>query len=173
MAAHPRILVSACLMGQPVRYDGQAKPLLAQQLDVLCRIADLFPFCPELAGGLPVPRAPAEIVPGGQGEDVLAGSAKILDAEGTDLTAPFINGAQLAMQFARKNRCSIALLMENSPSCGSFQIYSGHHDGQKRAGMGAATAALRAVGVVTYASDQADLLIKDLTGRSGVTQRSG
>lgn len=173
MTSRRRILISACLVGQPVRYDGQAKPLLARQLDILSGIAHLFPFCPELAGGLPVPRAPAEIAPGGQGEDVLAGSTKILDAEGTDLTAPFVKGAQLAVQFARTNGCHFALLTENSPSCGSYQIYSGHHDGQRRAGMGATTAALRAAGVITYASDQADLLIKALESGAEVTQRSG
>lgn len=173
MPSRPRILVSACLMGQPVRYDGRAKPLLVRQLDELSKLADLFPFCPELAGGLPTPRAPAEIAPGGQGMDVMAGTAKILDAEGTDLTAAFVEGAQQTVAFARAKGCAFALLTEASPSCGSFQIYSGHHNGQRRAGMGATTAALQAAGVTIYASDQADLLIKELGDGRGVTQRSG
>lgn len=94
MPKRTRVLISACLLGQNVRYDGQAKMLPGDPLPHLERLAELIPFCPELAGGLPVPRSPAEIEPGFCGDDVLAGRARVLDLSGEDVTAAFAEGAQ-------------------------------------------------------------------------------
>jgi uncharacterized protein YbbK (DUF523 family) len=69
-----KVLVSACLLGQPVRYDGGTCTV---DSDFLKRWVDqelVIPFCPEVAGGLPVPRAPAEIR-GGGGQAVLDGTS--------------------------------------------------------------------------------------------------
>ena len=77
-----RILVSACLMGQKVRYDGGAKTLVHVQLAKWDDTGQLIPFCPELAGGMEVPRLPAEIEPGYNGDDVLAGRAHVIDSAG-------------------------------------------------------------------------------------------
>ena len=153
-----RLLVSACLMGQMVRYDGQAKTLVHAYLTRWDTDGRVVPFCPELAGGLVVPRLPAEIAPGYNGDDVLAGRAKVVDSDGADVTAAFVTGARLAVDLARDRDCSYALLTEASPSCGSSLLYSGHHDGTRRAGFGVTTAALRAAGVAVFAPDQIDAL---------------
>lgn len=152
------ILVSACLLGQKVRYDGTAKILADDRLSCWSRNGWLHPLCPELLGGLSVPRLPAEIVPGHDGRSVLSGEGKILDIEGGDVTAAFVKGARIAVAVAQKHGCTFALLTEASPSCGRHVIYSGHHDGMRRAGMGVVAAALEQAGVQVFSSDRIDEL---------------
>jgi uncharacterized protein YbbK (DUF523 family) len=145
-----RILVSACLLGQPVRYDGRAKDMTS---DILARWraeGRLVPICPELAGGFAVPRPPAEIAPGASGADVAAGHARIHDNTGQDVTAGFLAGAEAAVRLARDSGCRFALLTEGSPSCGVDRIHSGHFDGVTRSGEGVVTAALRKAGVQVF-----------------------
>lgn len=148
------ILVSACLLGQKVRYDGAAKTLADARLSRWAAMGWLHPICPELLGGLPVPRLPAEIEPGHDGALVLSGQGRILDLQGGDVTEAFLLGAKFAVDHARKHGCQYALLTEASPSCGSRVIYSGHHDGVRRAGMGVVTAALTQAGVQVFSSEQ-------------------
>ncbi|MDE9449468.1 DUF523 domain-containing protein [Aliiroseovarius sp. Z3] len=156
-----RLLVSACLMGQKVRYDGQAKTFLHTCLTRWDADGRVVPFCPELAGGLAVPRLPAEIEPERDGADVLAGRAKVVDSAGVDVTAAFVAGARMAVKMAQTQGCTHALLTEASPSCGSTLLYSGHHDGTRRAGFGVTTAALQAAGLAVYAPHQIDALALD------------
>lgn len=148
------ILVSACLLGQKVRYDGAAKTLRDDRLNAWAKKGWLHPICPELLGGLPVPRLPAEIEPDRDGASVLAGQGRILDLHGGDVTDAFLHGARIAVAAAQKHGCRFALLTESSPSCGSDMIYSGDHDGVRRAGMGVVTAALRQAGVQVFSSER-------------------
>ncbi|WP_133488985.1 DUF523 domain-containing protein [Aliiroseovarius marinus] len=152
------ILVSACLLGQKVRYDGAAKTLTDARLSRWAQKGWLHPICPELLGGLSVPRLPAEIEPGHDGASVLSGQGRILDLHGGDVTDAFLQGAKIAVDHARKHGCQYALLTEASPSCGSRVIYSGHHDGERRAGMGVVTAALTQAGVQVFSSEQIEEL---------------
>ena len=101
----------------------------------------IFPVCPEMAGGLPVPRAPAEIVEGGAG-DVIDGTADVETNHGRTVTRSFVKGAQFTLQLCQKNRIRIAVLTESSPSCGSGLIYDGTFTGQKISGEGVTTALL-------------------------------
>lgn len=81
------ILISSCLVGHPVRYDGRSKTN-----EIMMRLIDMkkaIHACPEILGGLTVPRAPAEIV-GGDGDDCLDGNARVVTIHGTDVTAEFI-----------------------------------------------------------------------------------
>jgi uncharacterized protein YbbK (DUF523 family) len=55
-----RILISACLMGEPVRHDGSHRRIVHDQLETWMSEGRLVPFCPEVAGGLPTPRPAAE-----------------------------------------------------------------------------------------------------------------
>nr|WP_281422128.1 DUF523 domain-containing protein [Aliiroseovarius lamellibrachiae] len=146
-------MVSACLMGQKVRYDGRAKSSPTDDLNRWRDEGRLVIFCPEVAGGLPTPRLPAEIEPGFDGADVLAGRARVIDSEGGDVTDAFINGAKKTVTFAQSERCTHAVLTEASPSCGSALLYSGRHDGKQRGGFGVTTAALREAGVEVFAPD--------------------
>ena len=91
--AAPKILVSMCVLGHPVRYNGSAKTATHETLARWQREGRLVPVCPELAGGLSVPRPPAEIADGASGLHVLTGAARIVDVHGTDVTAPFVDGA--------------------------------------------------------------------------------
>ncbi|MDG3041696.1 DUF523 domain-containing protein [Roseicyclus marinus] len=145
-----RILVSACLLGQPVRYDGRGKGVAS---DILARWraeGRLVAICPELAGGFGVPRPPAEIAPGAAGAGVLAGDGVIRDSGGQDVTAGFLAGAHAAVRLARAEGCRFALLTEGSPSCGVERVHGGYFDGRTRAGEGVVTAALRQAGLEVF-----------------------
>lgn len=146
-----KILVSACLLGQPVRYDGRGKPLLDPLLERWRDEGRLVPFCPEVSAGMPVPRPPAEISGGRSGLDVLEGRARVIDLAGADLTAEFILAAEKALETARRHGCLHALLIDGSPSCGSISIYDGSFSGQKRAGSGVTAALLAREGVAVFA----------------------
>ncbi len=146
----PQILVSACLLGAPVRYDGRAQDLRSALLDRWQAAGLIVPLCPELAGGLPVPRPPAEIEAGAQGWQVWLGQARLRDAQGGDPTAAFRAGAEAALALVRRHGLRIAVLKEGSPSCGSQRIASGHFDGVKRPGEGLTAALLRHHGVQVF-----------------------
>lgn len=89
-----KLLVSACLMGFQVRYNGSEKAQLAATLSRWQQADRLVIHCPELAAGLPTPRLPAEIL-GGAGGDVLAGRARIVESDGRDVTGHYqLAGAQ-------------------------------------------------------------------------------
>ncbi|MBB4143022.1 DUF523 domain-containing protein [Rhizobium rhizoryzae] len=157
-----RILISACLLGQPVRYDGKGKPLLHPLIEQWKGEGRLVAFCPELAGGMSVPRPPAEIEDGLNGEDVLAGRARVVELTGGDVTAAFIDGAGRALKHARDNGCLHALLIDGSPSCGSLAIYDGNFKGVKHAGNGVTAALLRSEGIAVYAPSQIEALAAKL-----------
>jgi len=108
-------IVSACLTGLCTRYDGESKPSSAC-LERL-RGHRWIPVCPEQLGGLPTPRTAADLV-GGDGNDVLAGRASVVDRQGRDVTDQFIIGAHLCLAIARAQHISTALLKARSPSCG-------------------------------------------------------
>jgi len=150
-----KILVSACLMGRPVRYDGRAAGkgdgLLARwQAEGRLVIA-----CPELAGDLPVPRPAAEIR-GGAGSDVLDGRAIIATADGDDVTESFLRGARAALDLAIEHNISVAILKQRSPSCGSREIYDGQFADRRVPGEGVAAALLRRNGVAVFDETQLD-----------------
>lgn len=151
-----RILVSACLMGQPVRYDGRAKTVHDQRIDHWRDQGRLVTICPEMAAGMPVPRAPAEIVPGGTAAQVLRGTSAVHDNTGLDVTEPFVAAANLAVRTATEHGCQLALLTDRSPSCGSQRIYGGAFDGALEAGRGLVAEALVAAGVEVYSEHQID-----------------
>ncbi len=157
-----RILISACLLGAPVRYDGRGRALTHDLLTLWQAQGRLVPLCPEVAGGLPTPRPATEIEPGARAEDVLDGTARILTAGGEDVTAPFLQGARLALAAAQAQGCTAALLMEGSPSCGSLIVHSGHHDGRRQPGQGVTAALLRRHGIAVFPPDRIEDLARHL-----------
>lgn len=148
------ILVSACLLGQPVRYDGRSVPNDDVVLSEWSRAGRVISFCPEVAGGLPVPRAPAEIEPGATAADVMAGSARIIAISGVDVTKPFIQGAKAALAVAQDRHIKLAVLKEGSPSCGSGYVYDGHFSGQRQTGLGVTAQLLRQAGIQVFSEKQ-------------------
>ncbi|MGW5940767.1 DUF523 domain-containing protein [Streptomyces celluloflavus] len=132
------ILVSACLRGVPCRYDGRHK--VSSEFEEAVAGREVVSFCPEVAGGLATPRRPAELV-GGDGHDVLDGTARVVEDTGRDVTAEFVDGARRALAAARHGGCTEALLMPRSPSCGRGVVYDGSFAGELVPGDGV-TAAL-------------------------------
>ena len=107
-------LVSACLMGLCTRYDCNIKPDADSKnfLKGCIRI----PVCPEQLGGMATPRPAADIT-GGDGYDVLNGTAKVCTKNGEDVTVPFIKGAEQVLQIAKSNVIKGICMKAGSPSC--------------------------------------------------------
>jgi len=141
------VLCSACLLGFRTRYDGADK----QSARVLAWLADkeVVPICPEVAGGLPIPRLPADFDVG-DGRGVLDGLARVLTREGGDVTAPFRRGAELALQAAQRYGANVALLKEGSPSCGTTRVCVA---GRQVGGKGVAAAALERAGILLLSDE--------------------
>lgn len=149
-----RILVSACLLGHEVRYDGRGK---RSDDDILRRWKEegrLVAVCPEVAGGLAVPRPPAEIAHGAGGAQVLAGQVRVMASTGADVTAEFVHGAEHALRRAREHDIRIAVLKEGSPSCGSAFTYDGTFTKTRVDQPGVTTAKLQQAGVQVFSEAQ-------------------
>lgn len=144
------ILVSSCLAGLKVRYNG-THCLNAKISDLLIEDRAIA-ICPELLGGFATPREPAEII-GGDGYDVLNGNAKVIEKSGRDVTDLYINGAYVTLKKAQELHATLVVLKENSPSCGSTTIYNGEFKGKKRIGIGVTTALLRKNGIRVISED--------------------
>lgn len=157
-----KILVSACLMGHAVRYDGRARPLVHPAIERWRAEGRLVTICPELSAGMPVPRPPAEIENGAEGRDVLAGTARVIEVSGGDVTDAFVQAAENAAALARENGCDYALLIDGSPSCGSLSIYDGSFSGTKHPGHGVTAARLMAEGIEVFADHEIDRLVARL-----------
>ncbi|MFA1545860.1 DUF523 domain-containing protein [Actinomadura chokoriensis] len=157
-----RILVSSCLAGRRVRYDGAAKPVGGELFERWRTEGRLVPFCPEVSGGLAVPRPPAEII-GGDGADVLDGTARILTDAGDDVTVEFLRGARLALDTARRSGARVAVLKEGSPSCGGHRIYDGTFTGTSSPGAGVTTALLQRSGIKVFSEDDLNAVQSFLT----------
>jgi uncharacterized protein YbbK (DUF523 family) len=154
-----KVLVSACLMGRPVRYDGRQCVSDDPVWQRLRRSAELVAFCPEVEGGLSVPRPAAEIVGLNAGRGVLDGSATVETRDGRDVTEAFLKGAHLCLELVRREKIRFALLKARSPSCGSTDIYDGSFTKKKRVGAGVTTALLRENGVRVFDEDDVEALL--------------
>jgi len=157
-----KILVSACLLGSPVRYNGSDRLVENSLLTLWRKQGRIVPLCPEVAAGFPTPRPPAEIEPGLLGDDVLAGRARIFDQTGADVTSPFRLGAETALS----QGCRFALLTDGSPSCGTSSVYSGHFDGVAREGAGVVAALLSQNGITVFSENQIGQLAEALDNPS-------
>jgi uncharacterized protein YbbK (DUF523 family) len=163
-----KILVSACLIGERVRYDAGDVACAHPALQRWAAEGRLVPVCPEVAGGLPVPRPPAEIRGPGGGLAVLAGDASIHTVQGIDVTAAFLAGAQAALAAARRHGIRLAILKENSPSCGTRRVHDGSFSGTRVPGMGVTAALLREAGIEVFPEtelDAAEARLAELEGR--------
>jgi uncharacterized protein YbbK (DUF523 family) len=137
-------LVSACLLGVNCNFEAknwQQKTLLEEFAK-----GNLFPVCPEVLGGLTVPRVPAEIQ-GGDGGDVLDGKACMVNMDGVDVTSQFLKGAQAALSIAKNIGATEALLTERSPSCGCGKIFDGTFSDKLKDGDGVTAALLKRNGI--------------------------
>ncbi|MDQ6956950.1 MAG: DUF523 domain-containing protein, partial [Mariprofundaceae bacterium] len=138
-----KILISACLLGEKVRFDGKSKKINAEILEVWNAENRLIALCPEVAGGLSVPRSPAEI----QGE-------LVINILGEDVSRAFTQGAQKALELCQQHDIQIAILKEGSPSCGVSQINDGTFSHAKIAGQGVTVQLLQKHGVKVFSEHQ-------------------
>ncbi|MGH2709321.1 MAG: DUF523 domain-containing protein [Actinomycetota bacterium] len=168
----PPAIVSACLAGLATTHTGKAKP--HARVMELVRQGRAIPVCPEQLGGLPTPRTEAEIVSGeggegirfmkGDGESVLAGEARVVDAHGADVTANFLRGAREALKVARLAGSTRAILKARSPSCGKGCIHDGTFSATLKAGSGVTAALFEREGLEVLSEE--DLDAEDLRGSS-------
>lgn len=135
-----RLAVSACLLGEPVRYDGGSKP--CAEVIELTKKKQVCPVCPERAAGLSCPRPPAEQV----GERVLLKG-------GTDVTRAFADGARAECAAAQRAEVPLAVLKAKSPSCGVGLVYDGTYTGTLTAGMGVCARLLAKEGICVVTED--------------------
>jgi uncharacterized protein YbbK (DUF523 family) len=153
------ILVSACLAGFDVKYNGSHN--LNEKIKKWFDEKKAIPICPEVLGGLSIPREPAEIV-GGEGEDVLDGHAKVITNNGIDVTEQFMKGANETLKIALDLNATMVILKERSPSCGSSMIYSGEFNGSKKKGTGVTAALLKRNGIQVLSEENFIKLLKEM-----------
>ena len=117
------ILVSACLLGENCKYNGGNN--LNERVLRYVAGHEVIPVCPEVMGGLPTPRVPAEIVQG-----------VVINREGVNVVHEYRLGAQKALQIAKEKQIDLAILQSRSPSCGVKEIYDGTFSGKRIPGQG-------------------------------------
>lgn len=142
-----KILISACLLGENVKYNGGNNRLDNPIIDRWRKADRLVPVCPEVFGGMSTPRAPSEIIGG-----------RVINSNGDDVTNFFEKGAHTTLEYAQKSGARYAMLKQNSPSCGSKNIYDGTFSGKKISGAGITAALLRGNGIKIFDETQADAL---------------
>lgn len=142
-----KILISACFLNNLVRYDGSAYDVKNKLgIEALCIITRwqeqgrLVALCPEVSGGLPVPRPAAEII---QTDTQQRDITQVMTVTGVDVSNEFNVGSHTALERCLDEHIKMAVLTESSPSCGSSMIYSGQFSTEKIAGEGVTTALLR------------------------------
>ena len=129
-----RILVSACLLGENCKYSGGNN--YDQTVVDFVQGHKVIPVCPEVLGGLPIPRSPAELVDG-----------VVIDKDGISVDVQFRAGAEKALAIAKQNGAELAILQPRSPSCGVKEIYDGSFTGKKIPGQGVFAEMLRQAGI--------------------------
>ena len=137
-----KILISACLIGDNVKFDGGNN--LKKELLELLDYYELVPFCPEVEGGLPTPRKPSEVR-----------DNTVRDKDGKDVTKNFEIGAQKALQLCALLGITKAILKQRSPSCGSKMIHNGNFDGTLVPGKGITVRKLTSAGILVMDEEEA------------------
>lgn len=148
-----KILISACLIGNRVRYDARHCLLEDKIFHDWQAQNRLVPLCPEMAGGLPTPRPPAEME-AGNAQRIIDGEARVITRGGDDVTAAFLKGAQAALALAKEHDIKIAVLKEKSPSCGVVHTYDGQFNGHLVAGPGVTSYVLQQHGIRVFSDLQ-------------------
>lgn len=141
-----KILISACLVGDKVKYDGRSN--YNEKIKLLLEKYELVPFCPEVEGGLPTPRKPSERV-----------KDRVKMENGKDVTKYYEKGAELALNICLYLGIKIAILKENSPSCGTHKIYDGSFSHKLIDGEGYTTELLKRKGIKVLSEDEIDTIL--------------
>ena len=143
-----QLLISACLAGENCKYSGGNNFIGETALASLGDKYELVSACPEVMGGLSVPRIPCERI-----------GARVMNERGEDVTAQFKAGAELTANICERQGIKKALLKEKSPSCGSGRIYDGTFSHTVIAGDGVTAQRLRALGIALYGESEIEKLL--------------
>ena len=136
-------MISACLTGENCKFNGGNN-----RRDTLLEILaghTLIPVCPEVMGGLPTPRTPAEIRDG-----------VVVTKDGRSVDREFRTGAEKTLAIARQMRPDFVVLMSRSPSCGVKQRYDGTFSGRLTDGAGVTAALLLRAGFRVLDAEDTD-----------------
>ncbi len=142
------IAVSSCLAGVACRYDGKANTV--EKIKELVENGQAVCICPEVLGGMPVPRFPVEIT-----------GDKVLTSNGDDFTKEFIDGAKKSYEIIKQHDIKVAILKSKSPSCGCGKIYDGSFSKKLINGDGITTTYLKVHGIIVYDENQGLEYIKE------------
>ena len=156
-----KIIVSACLLGNKVRYNGKDLLQETELFQALEQQHELIPLCPEVAGGLPTPRPPAE-VEFGDSAKVFEANGKVIATTGEDVTSEFVSGAEQALALCKEHNIRFAVLTESSPSCGRNKVYDGSFSGNKIEGMGLTAYLLEKNGIRVFSQFEVEDLLKSI-----------
>lgn len=143
-----KIAVSACLLGDRVRYDGNSVPMDQKYIWKLRMKYDIVKICPETFGGLSIPREPSEKI-----------GDRIVSRVNVDVTDNFISGAEKSLEIIKENGIEIALMKKRSPSCSNDGIYDGTFSGKLKDGLGIAAELLMNNGIKVYNEEEIENLI--------------
>ena len=146
-----KILISACLIGENVKYNGKNNLIDLSILNKLKEKYELISFCPEVEGGLPIPRPPSEIVS--------KNPLKIINIEGKDVTDNFIKGAKKTIDLVKKYNIKKTIMKSNSPSCSNDKIYDGTFSNTLIKGDGVTVQYLKKEGIEVFNEDDALILL--------------
>jgi len=170
-----KILISACFLGEKVRYDGKTNTLAHSIIEQWRNEKRIISVCPEVYGGLVTPRVAAEIQPvvinvsASNSSSVLPNQyplikqKQILSQQGENVSEAFYRGANIALELCLENNIRFALLKESSPSCGSTYIYDGSFTKIKVKGEGVTAELLRENDIEVYSECNIDILIRKLS----------
>ena len=140
-----KLLVSACFVSKGYKYDGDAN--INIKIIALEQKYEFVFICPEVFGGLPVPRYPSEIL-----------GDKVVNIIGEDVTQNFNLGAIKALELAKKHNCKKALLKAKSPSCGKGMVYDGTFSHTLKEGHGITVRLLMENGIEVYTENELENL---------------
>lgn len=145
----PKLLVSACLLGENCKYNGgnnynKAVIQLGERFEII-------PVCPEVFGGLSVPREPCEIIDG-----------KVVSKIGEDCTVQYHDGAEKTLYIAGECNAVYALLKERSPSCGKGFIYDGSFSSRLVNGNGVTADLLLKNGILVFGESEINKLLDEI-----------
>lgn len=141
----PKILISACLLGENVKYDGGNNRLHVNILAQWQEEGVLVPLCPEVLGGLSVPRPACEII---------KETRRVITQSGEDVSEAFVKGAEESLRIAREEGVVMAILKARSPSCGKDVIYDGTFSSTKVNGSGITCKCLQANGIPVFSEEE-------------------
>lgn len=133
--------ISACLMGICCKYSGGHNANAV--LQTFLKDKDYITVCPEVTGGLPIPRACSEIVNG-----------RVMNTEGEDVTYFFEHGAEKELRRLLEENVEVVILQPRSPSCGNGKVYDGTFQGKLIDGDGIFTQLCKKQGIEVWNSEE-------------------